>query len=647
MTAFHGTRLGHSIRSGRNIGETSNNDGRVDVNNDDARQIADREGQERAVEQDDEEEDDYEKDQDEDQDQDDEDEEEDEDEDGDDDEEDDEEEEEDGVAEEEEDESPFRFLEGFDANWFTGKSLAAEPRSTSYNDPSGSNRRSPTDSADDAEFYGAMIQMLTHVLGSSDSITWPNQATPGSQLAPSPFAPPYSSPAHTPSYTTPSFPVTSRSAIGSNGASSSGSNKNKGSKSELSVLQPMIQALIARLGKDYQLPRRPVGEQDLTALLQTLMIQQQQRQQDQQANKGAKPRPTTSLADSKYDLARQGSIAQMPPGLTPQPFTGADSSYDLSTSQRPQPLHFADLDFEDEDEDDPDFNPDLNPDLPLPSAWSLAVRDVVASEESRAAAAAAAVAASQSGTPSGAQTPADMLRPDSYKAANAQATSDGRSAMPSPLGDAEGRRSSFELPSARPSRYNSFAQASTSATSASAFAPPSHSTPTQRDVRQTSTRQVTPPLSSTLAGVQADDAPRASDLLFSPSGRPIRASRKRPGSPSFASQSRQSRADVAAPLAASRREETAAAEQGPPRKRGRKPVLEPGEAQRRRAQRNVEYQRMRRQVKKAEESEQSETVLELKAEVKMLRAEMERLRDENAMLRAQRELDRLQRSNHG
>lgn len=73
-------------------------------------------------------------------------------------------------------------------------------------------------------------------------------------------------------------------------------------------------------------------------------------------------------------------------------------------------------------------------------------------------------------------------------------------------------------------------------------------------------------------------------------------------------------------------------------------MLEPGEAQRRRAQRNIEYQRMRRQLKKAEESEQSETVLELRAEVKMLRAEMERLRDENAMLRAQRELDHLQRN---
>ena len=91
-------------------------------------------------------------------------------------------------------------------------------------------------------------------------------------------------------------------------------------------------------------------------------------------------------------------------------------------------------------------------------------------------------------------------------------------------------------------------------------------------------------------------------------------------------------------------QEEPAAEPSAPRKRGRKPFLQPGEAQRRRSQRNIEYQRMRRQEKKAEESEQSEAVLELKAEVKMLRAELERMRDENAMLRAQRELDRLQRS---
>ncbi|SJX60972.1 uncharacterized protein SRS1_12228 [Sporisorium reilianum f. sp. reilianum] len=487
-----------------------------------------------------------------------------------------------------------------------------------------------------------MIQMLTHVLGSSSSITWPNQATPGSQLAPSPFAPPYSSPAHTPSLAAPSFAATSRSAIGSNAASSSSNNKNKGNKSELSALQPMIQALIARLGKDHQLPRRPVGEQDLTALLQTLM-QQQQRQQDEQATKGATPRPTTSLSGSDYDFAGQGSLAQMPSGLTPHPFTGAGSSYDLSASHREQRLHFADLDFEDEDEDDPDFNPDLNPDLPLPSAWSLAVRDVVASEESRAAAAAAAVAASHSGTPSGAQTPADMLRPDSHTAGNPQASSNARSAMISPSEDTEGRRLSFEHPSARSSRFNSFAQASTSAVSASASAsaPPSHSTPIQQDARRSSTRHATPPPSSALDGVQAEGAPVASDVLFSPSGRPIRASRKRPGSPSSGAPSKQAHPDLAATPAASPAEESA------PRKRGRKPVLEPGEAQRRRAQRNVEYQRMRRQVKKAEESEQSETVLELKAEVKMLRAEMERLRDENAMLRAQRELDRMQRSNRG
>ncbi|KAJ1032425.1 hypothetical protein NDA16_000451 [Ustilago loliicola] len=300
---------------------------------------------------------------------------------------------------------------------------------------------------DDAEFYSSMIQMLTHVLGSSEAaISWPYQATPGSQLAPSPFGQYGSSPAQTPSQG-------QRTAV----------RNIVGSKAELSALQPLIQALIARLGKDQQLPRRPVGEQDLTALLQTLMEQQQrqQKQEQQKPRQGSVPQANAYSASSE-GYPQQGASTQAPSNRS---FFQDSFVFGQTAQNGYQSLQFADLDFEDEDEDDPDFNPDLNPDLPLPSAWSLAATTQQAEADSTA-----------------------------------------------------------------------------------------------------------------------------------------------------------------------------------PRKRGRKPVLEPGEAQRRRAQRNVEYQRMRRQVKKAEESEKSETVLELKAEVKMLRAEMERLRDENAMLRAQRELDRLQRS---
>lgn len=429
----------------------------------------------------------------------------------DDDDDEDEDDEEHSDEQEEDDESPFKFLEGldpkllgsgFDVNWLRRRPPTSLPVPSPSRAPS--DTRSPAAAADDAEFYGAMIQMLTHVLGSSDSVTWQNQHTPGSQIAPSPFGHAYSSPAQTPYNAGASLSASSRSAF-TNG------------KSELSAIQPLIQALIARLGKDQQLPRRPVGEQDLTALLQTLMEQQQRQQQDQQGQKRAAPQSSAggyqadNYAFSHTPMAHVNPHSNTMRASEPVGTNSLQKSHSTSsTNTAYQPLQFADLDFEDEDEDDPDFNPDLNPDLPLPSAWSLAVRDVVASEESRAAAAAAAatVAASHSDTPSRSQTPRDQ-------------------------------------PAVAP-----------------ASAPPQPQQP----------------------------------------------------------------------------------EPTVPRKRGRKPVLEPGEAQRRRAQRNVEYQRMRRQAKKAEEEEQGETVLELKAEVKMLRAEMERLRDENAMLRAQRELERMQRT---
>ncbi|KAJ1586143.1 hypothetical protein NDA11_007260 [Ustilago hordei] len=475
-----------------------------------------------------------------------------------------------------------------------------------------------------------MIQMLTHVLGSSEAaISWPYQATPGSQLAPSPFGHYGSSPAHTPSQS-------QRSAV----------RNIAGSKAELSTLQPLIQGLLARLGKDQPFLRRPVGEKDLTALLQTLMEQQQRQQQLQQGqqnlNQGPGPgQQANTCSGTGLAYAPHAASTHTPSSRS----SFQDSFVTGHTAQNGyQSLQFADLDFEDEDEDDPDFNPDLNPDLPLPSAWSLAVQDVVASEESRAAASAAAAAAatSHSGTPSGAQTPAEHLRLDK---------------------DTTTR---------------------------------SHTGSTSRSPR----RQATIRASASTLGL-GDTPFSVPDILFSPSGRPVRASRKPQGSPTPASHTRQTRTAgrdlqftsiedagldrrystellqqgqqqgstpsthphsqliareensvpsraLSAPVQRAQAATTTAqytdTDSRTPRKRGRKPVLEPGEAQRRRAQRNVEYQRIRRQVKKVEESEQSETVLELKAEVKMLRAEVERLRDENAMLRAQRELDRLQRS---
>lgn len=276
--------------------------------------------------------------------------------------------------------------------------------------------------------------------------------------------------------------------------------------------------------------------------------------------------------------------------------------------------------FEDEDEDDPDFNPDMNPNLPLPSAWSLAVQDVVGSKESRAAA--AAVAASSSANTPAARTPVGSRYP--------------------------------EVEITQPSVHSSLESSRRgSYTNANKRQRTEHSD--EDDFRPNDLEP--PPV-----------------FPLSPSGRPVRSTRLRPQSPAETtgkgsqarSQTSQARvtsrspsANEASGIPASRASQnaepshedgrrspsTAAAGEGNgPRKRGRKPYLDAEEAQRRRAERNIEYQRQRRQMKRVENIEQSETVMELRAEVKMLRAELSRLRDENATLRAQRELGEMQRS---
>ena len=524
-----------------------------------------------------------------------------------------------GDGEDDEDDSPFKFLERLDPNWLNRRPTSSATLPEVSDHRGDGDIRTPTTGAEDAEFYGAMIQMLTHVLGSSDTFSWPNQATPASQLAPSPFGQAYSSPAQTPNPAPGSLSLFSRSGAKSN-------------RSELSALQPLIQALIARLGKDQQLPRRPVGEQDLTALLQTLM-EQQQRQQEQHVHKhNASDPPADAYAANSQALVQSSPLAHVSSSKSSHHLDGnvPDSAVAHNAYQA---LHFADLDFEDEDEDDPDFNPDLNPDLPLPSAWSLAVRDVVASERSRAAA--AAVAASHSGTPSGAQTPADARQQDSYRAKQLQSSGGQPQMLPS-LRGTEAHHASVKEQAAQPYRRASLAYPS-SRMHASAVAP---GDTVNSGVGESASIQAAGTASSAAAPV---DRRATSDALFSPSSRSVRASRQRQGSPSLDPQNTRMSADDAGLMITVPVPHEMEAEASKPRKRGRKPILEPGEAQRRRAQRNIEYQRMRRQVKKVEETEQSETVLELKAEVKMLRAELERLRDENAMLRAQRELDRLQR----
>ena len=110
-------------------------------------------------------------------------------------------EEDDEDDDEEEDDSPFKFLQSFDPALFAagfgtpGATGQTALGATPTNDQSDRSRasRPPTS---DPEFYSNMIQMLTHLLGSSDHGLWQGPAhTPGNQVGASPMQLPYSSPA--------------------------------------------------------------------------------------------------------------------------------------------------------------------------------------------------------------------------------------------------------------------------------------------------------------------------------------------------------------------------------------------------------------------------------------------------------------------
>ncbi|WFD24512.1 hypothetical protein MEQU1_003214 [Malassezia equina] len=182
-----------------------------------------------------------------------------------------------------------------------------------------------------SDFYSTAIQILTHILGSSTPYPWLAEgSTPRADDGGA--APPWdmaSSP----------HPVSS---------------------SQVDLPQ-LINTLVERLGGPT--PPRRVREQDLTHLLQTLLAQQG---------------PPTMLPPDPPTSARNVPAAAATPAAPPATATTRPVPQPLAP---PQPLHFADLTFPEEEEDDPDFLPlshesdELT--APSASAWSRAMEEMV------------------------------------------------------------------------------------------------------------------------------------------------------------------------------------------------------------------------------------------------------------------------------
>ncbi|WFD20836.1 hypothetical protein MCAP1_003090 [Malassezia caprae] len=208
-----------------------------------------------------------------------------------------------------------------------------------------------------SDFYSTAIQILTHILGSSTPQPWlADGSTPRADDGAAPYV--ASSP----------HPV-----------------------SQVDVPQ-LINTLVERLGGPT--PPRRVREQDLTHLLQTLLAQQGQGALLPQDPRATPNVPAASPASHAPPTA--------PPARPPAP---------------PQPLHFADLTFPEEEEDDPDFMPLASEadDLAAPSAsaWSRAMDEVVPRTKKRDAASAS-------------PTKAKRGRPRQYTAEEAMARKRGR-----------------------------------------------------------------------------------------------------------------------------------------------------------------------------------------------------------------------------
>lgn len=197
-----------------------------------------------------------------------------------------------------------------------------------------------------SDFYGTAIQILTHILGSSTPYPWlADGHTPRADDG----APPWdvaSSP----------HPVSSQ------------------------VDMPqLINTLVERLGGPA--PPRRVREQDLTHLLQTLLAQQGQ----------------SAL------LPPEAPAAPGVPAASPAPHAPPAAPPPVPRVAPPEPLHFADLTFPEDEDDDPDFLPlsheadELG--APSASAWSRAMDEVVPTRAKRRDAAAASPTKPKRGRP--------------------------------------------------------------------------------------------------------------------------------------------------------------------------------------------------------------------------------------------------------
>lgn len=337
-----------------------------------------------------------------------------------------------------------------------------------------------------------------------------------------------------------------------------------------------------------------------------------ERQRDQQRSS------LTSAANDAQQLAWDASSSNRP-----FPLSGATAD-----SQVLQPISFANLNFEEEDEDDPDFNPDMNPDLPLPSAWSMAVQDIVDSEASKAAAAARRASGH---SPIGREAAlAPGLTPET--GANTLGGNSPVSPMPPQLRSSDTALHAGGLGLQTTERSGS------------------------EENRGHGTGALLAPQSHDARSARASPSTRAPSANLEP--HPATESRPRHNTANHESvEPSDDEDDDADEDNDDGNDGSAPGSSTGKRKRGRKAVYSEQEAARRRRERNAEYARNRRRRQKEErEAQQSvtgasvdplskratsskpqaqldEDTIELRIENKMLRAELDRLRDENADLR--------------
>ncbi|SPO38098.1 uncharacterized protein PSFLO_03575 [Pseudozyma flocculosa] len=572
------------------------------------------------------------------------------------------------------DESPFKFLQNFDPSLFATNLDALIPpaqpltESTAHPDARREGHAAPSAAATDQEFYSNMIQVLTHLLGSSDHGLWQAGAhTPASIMGTSPAAFAQSSPA---THATPSITANRNSLlVPSSNKGLTGPARGHRSGGQAAGV-PDLQSLMSQQQRlqEAQMQSGQVGAQDQTrdglhngSNLQrtvdpeSLQLQAQEGQRHRQAGHSAQIHPDQEEQQGQQEQQQQHHV-QAPThssgsGTAASLSVPGSGGYPGGQASTGPALGFADLVFEEEDEDDPDFNPDLNPDLPMPSAWSLAVQDVVSSKSSKAAALAAAASARPS--PAGAEhTPAQEVTANAD--AQRQRTIARATERQRPL-----QATSASIPEKQPTRALATAPSGNVRTDIEGQREPQHNT------SHTASRGLAMPrddqvraqvLSGSRLEVEADSPMQMSIQEL--------AGAHRHSEP--ATSATQPAAVAATPsrdgAPESGHDATEEASPSAEIKRGRKRLFTDEERRLRKLERQAEYARARRarlrEERKAEQGSatpgassgraasgrmSTQEALELRAEVSMLRSEMEKLREENARLRACQERIELER----